>query len=236
MSGGGMPDTTVIYITASEMPERWMEFQLGHLHKAIEGKPIISVSRKPMDLGINLIDSEPKSYWNIYVQMLRAAKFAKTPYVAMAEDDTLYTKAHFNEFRPPLDKVSYDRSRWSLFTWDNMYCMRQRISNCSLISPTDLLIDAMEERQSVWPDGAPNELVGEVGREKVDKRMKVTVRGMVEWYCNDPIVQLNHPTGTDKGYQTDKHGRYMVKKHGQMKAFDIPYWGKASDIIKAYNG
>lgn len=222
-------DITILYVTANEMPERWMEFQLGHLKNAVGEAPIISLSRKPMDLGLNLLDEEPKSYWNIYMQLLKGALLAETPFVAMAEDDTLYTKAHFDEFRPPMDKVSYDRSRWSLFTWDNMYCIRQRISNCSLIAPTQLLIEALTERKEKYPNGCPNEVTGEVGREKVERRLGVTVRGCVEFYSFGPIVQLNHPTGSD---DTQKR---RWKKHGQLRAYDIPYWGKAQDIINVYN-
>lgn len=223
-----MHDLSVIYITANEMPERWAHFQVDQLLRAVGDVPIISISRKPMALGVNLIDENQKCYWNIYMQMLRAAKAAKTEYVAMAEDDVLYTKEHFLEFRPPKDKVSYDRSRWSLFTWDPIYCVRQRISNCSLIAPTGLIIEALTERRNKWPEGPPNELVGEVGREKVDKRLGVTVRGCVEWYCSSPIVQLNHPSGTDETQRT------RWKRHGQIKAYDIPHWGKAVDVARIY--
>jgi len=227
-----MNDLTILYITANEMSERWMRFQIGQLLKAVGDTPIISLSRKPMDLGTNMIDSEPKSYWNIYMQMLRGAWEAKTPYVAMAEDDTLYTKAHFEEFRPPLDKVAYDRSRWSLFVWERvpMYCVRQRISNCSLIAPRELLIEALTERKERWPNGAPIDLVGEVGRAKVDQRLGVTVRGCIEWYSYGPIVQLNHSDGTDDTQ------RRNWKRHGQIRAYDIPHWGKAKDIVGIYNG
>lgn len=232
-----MNDLTILYITASEMPERWMAYQLAHLQNAIGNTPVISVSRKPMSLGTNLLDTEPKSYWNIYMQMLRAAKLADTPYVAIAEDDTLYTPEHFKDFRPPLNAVSYDRARWSLFTWDNIYCMRQRVSNCSLIADRKYLIEALEERKAKYPDGLPNDKVGEVGRSKIEHRMNIPVRNAVEWYCKNPIVQLNHPSGTDNplGYAM-VDGKKMVKKHGQMKAYDIPYWGKATNIIEMYTG
>lgn len=226
-----MDDLTVIYLTANEMPDRWVEFALKHLHKAIDGSPIISISRKPMQLGIkNILDTEPKCYWNIYRQLMYGAMAATTPFIALAEDDVLYTKAHFREFRPPKDKVSYNRARWSLFTWDNIYCVRQRISNCSLIAPRDLIIEAISERISKYPQGCSNDVTGEVGREKVDRRLGVTIRGCVEWYCSDPIVQLNHPTGSDDRQKA------QWKRHGQIKAYDIPHWGKATDIIKIYRG
>jgi hypothetical protein len=227
-------DLTILYISASEMPESWMKFQLHHLCVAIGNTPIISVTRKPLELGHNILDTEPKSYWNIYMQMLNAAQLAETPYVAVAEDDTLYTRGHFFDFRPPLDHVSYNRSRWSLFTWHDRYCMRQRVSNCSLIAPRLYLIEALKERKERWPEPPHQDLVGEVGRDKVDHRMKVSVRKCIEWYCREPIVQLNHPNGTDTGDYGIENGKHMVKKHGPITAFDIPHWGKAMDIIAEY--
>lgn len=225
-----MSDLTIIYLTANEMPDLWMEFQLGHLMQAARGFQIISISRRPMDLGENLIDTQPKSYWNLYMQLLRGARMANTPYVAVAEDDVLYTREHFTEFRPPRNAVSYDRARWSLFSWERrpMYCLRQRISNCSLIAPRGYLVDALEERAKKYPHG--NDYVGEVGRRIVDRRLGVTERNMIEWYCTSPIVQLNHVSGTDDTQ------RRKWKKHGQVKAWDIPHWGRASDIVRVYDG
>lgn len=225
-----MDDLTVIYLTANEMPDHWVKFAVGHLLTAIKDTAVISISRKPMDFGTNLIDTEKKCYWNIYHQLLRGAMLAKTPFVALAEDDVLYTKEHFCEFRPAKDHVSYNRSRWSLFTWDNVYCVRQRISNCSLIAPRDLLIDALQERERRHPNGAPDEITGEVGRDKVAKWLDVKPRLCTEWYSYGPIVQLNHPTGSDATQKT------QWKRHGQIRAFDIPYWGKATDIVNVYKG
>ena len=223
-------DITILYITMNLMSQKWTDFQNHHLLKAADGAPIISVSRHPMTLGTNLLDTGTPGYWNLYSQLLRAAKEAKTPYVALAEDDVLYTRAHFHEFRPALDCVAYDRSRWSLFTWEKepFYCLRQRISNCSLIAPRDYLVAALEERQSRWPNGCDEKLLGEVGRSKVDHRLGVSQRGCVEYYSYGPIVQLNHPDGHDLTQKT------RWKRHGQVRAYDIPYWGPAKEILKYY--
>jgi len=224
-------DLTILYITANRLPRRWVKFQLWHLMEAAGGAPVIAASRKPMGgFSDNLIDTERACYWNIYRQMLRAAKRAETPFVAMAEDDTLYTRTHFYEFRPADDAVAYDRSRWSLFAWESrpFFCMRQRISNCSLIAPREYLIDALEEREAKYPDG--NDYVGEVGRPDVEKRLGVSRRNKVEFYSFGPIVQLNHvEAGEDRQ-------RRKWKRHGQMRAYNIPYWGKAEDIVRKYNG
>lgn len=218
-----MDDLTVLYISASNMPEKWVKFQIGHLLRASRGAEIISVTRKPLSLGTNHIEKERQCYWNIYRQMLRASKLAKTKFVAMAEDDTLYSREHFTQYRPPDDAVSYNRARWSLFEWDPIYCLRQRVSNCSLIAPRELLIEALTERERKYPDGT--DYVGEVGRRKVDRKMGVSPRKMVEWYSTVPVIQLNHRSGTDTG---------RGKKHGQITALDIPYWGKAKDIVETH--
>jgi len=226
-----MVDLTIIYITANEMPNAWTEHQIDTLKRAAGEFPIISVSRKPINFGFNMLDTAPKSYWNIYAQLFRAAVISDTEYVAMAEDDVLYTKEHFNEFRPVANQVSYDRSRWSLFAWEKnpMYCLRNRVSNCSLIAPRKYLIDALSERLQKWPHGYPDDSkVGEVGRSIVEKNLEVSFRNMTEWYCTNPIVQLNHINGTDDRQKT------KWKKHGQIKAWDIPFWGKAEDIVKIY--
>ena len=231
-------DLTIMYISASEMPDHWMQYQISCLLHAVGDSPIIAVTRKPLSLGMNIQDDGRKSYWNIYMQMLRAARIAQTRFVAMAEDDTLYTREHFADFRPSMDAVSYDRSRWSLFAWepDPIYCLRQRISNCSLIAPRKLLIEALEERREKYPGGIQNESCGEVGRANLERKLGLTHRESVEWYCKNPIVQLNHLTGTDLGNYPNMRGdgRHFYKKHGEIKAVEIPYWGTAREIVRHY--
>ncbi len=226
-----MDDLTVMYITANLMPAGWVDFQIVTLKQAFSVGNIVSVSRKPIDLGTNIVETGERCHWNIYRSMYLAATTAKTPFVAMAEDDVLYSQEHFREFRPEPDTVSYNRSRWSLFAWEKnpIYCLRQRISNCTLIAPRKLLIAALEERFAKWPDGAPNELAGEIGRPIIDRRMKVSSVKMVEWYSTCPVIQLNHVDAIDPTQQR------MWKKHGQLKAFDIPFWGKSADIVKRYS-
>lgn len=227
-----MSDLTIIYLTLNRLPERWMEFQLPHFRRAAAGRPVISISRLPMDLGTNVHDPGPYGYWNIYRQLCVGAKLADTEFVATAEDDALYHRYHYESFRPPPDAVSYNRARWSLFTWDAIYCLRQRVSNCTLIAPRKLLIEALEERLAKHPNGDsyPNEHVGEVGRWSIEKRLGVTIRKAVEWWSHVPVIHLNHPGGTDERQAT------LWKSHGELRAHDIPYWGKAADIAAKYLG
>lgn len=222
-------DITAIYLTLNRMPDSWTKFHLGHLKKSLKEIPVISISRLPMDFGENYLDEGPFGYVNIYRQILRGAKLAKTKYVAVCEDDTLYHENHFRRFRPKDDEFAYNRLRWSIFSWGiPQYSLRRRISNCGCIAPRALIIEALEERFAKCGYNIPITACGECGRNKLEKRLGITLRKQVDFYSTDAIVQLSHPSGTEPR-QT-----IMRKSHAEVRAFDIPYWGKASEVVKHY--
>lgn len=224
-----MADLTILYITASELPKSFAEYQMSVLLDAAGDYPIISASRQPLDLGINILDTEQRHISNIYRQILKMAKLAETEFVAIAEDDTLYHKDHFNFYRPDSDTFAYDQNRFALFTWgEPTYSWRNRKSNASLIAPRLLLIEALEERFAKYPEGTPAKLTGEVGRNKLEKQLGLTERKSIEVFCEQSMIQINHDTGTEDRQRSHR------KRLGQIKAFDIPHWGKASDIIANY--
>lgn len=227
MAGVLENDLTVVYLTANEHPESFTKYQQQVLREAIGDYPLISVSREPIDFGQNVLDTGKKSHINMYRQLLRAAKLATTPFIATAESDVLYSREHFTFYRPELDTFAYDMSRWLLFTWKPIYSLKQRISNCTLIAPREALIEALEERFERYPgDTMPPHFVSEVGRHIYERQMGVTLRKNTWVYADVPSVQFNHPNGTDST------GRR--KKLGEIKALDIPVWGRAEELAKKY--
>lgn len=62
--------------------------------------------------------------------------------------------------------------------------------------------------------------------------MGVTHRKHVEWWGKIPMVNLAHPRGVSPTYIGPTGSR---RKEGEMKAFEIPHWGKAADIADIYN-
>jgi hypothetical protein len=220
-----MNDITIIYLTVNEVPNEWQEFQIETLKKAIGDTPVISISRKSMDFGDNYLQFEDKSCSNVYRQILRGAKLAKTEYIAIAEDDSLYPEDHFR-YRPAKGVVGYNMSHWSLFNWgEPIYNWRNRRGGYTMIAERQLVIDALEERFHKYPNGIPESMAGEIGRERVEKQMGVTVQKVEEFTTNTPIINICHDNGLD-----DRARRHR-KNLGTLRAYDIPYWGKASDLI-----
>lgn len=232
-----MSDLTVIYLTANKMPKRWAEFHMEHLLRAVAGFPMVVISRDAMDLWrpeTEYLFQKGFSAWNVYVQLLRGAKLANTKYIAVAEDDTLYPRRHFTDFRPPDDAVAYDMSRWSVFSWleNPFYSAIRRHGNFTMIGPARLVIDALEEREAKYPHGVKDGFAGEIGRKDVARRLNVTQHKLVEWYCIEPMVNLCHPEGLSPTYINTPG---LERKPGELKAWDIPVWGKAKDIADIYN-
>lgn len=220
-----MDDITIIFLTLNKVPELWAKYHRDVLTEAIGPTPIITISKKPLNWGINLIQKS-EGHANIYRQILRGARAAKTPYIAIAEDDTLYPKSHFTDFRPPLDTFAYNLNRWGILTWGNpIYYLKLPWANASMIAPRELTIEAIEERLK---KGMPDEKCGELGKEKVERRLGVTHRKLMGFYTKDPVLSFDHDSGLDL------LGRKHRKALGWIRAYDIPVWGKASDIVKKF--
>lgn len=194
--------------------------------EAIGDSPVISVTKEPTSWGVNLLQEE-YGVENLFRQFLRAAKIAATPYVAIAEDDTLYPKEHF-EFRPPFDKIAYDLNRWAMLTWgEPFYFHKPHMCNAGMIAPRELLIKALEERFAKYPR-LPKMLQKEVGRNEFEKRCRVTEIPVELYYAAYPYVGLNHDGSVDFTQVTHR------KRIWPVRAYDIPKWGKAEDLLKKF--
>lgn len=230
-----MSNITAIFLTQNEVPEEWMKFHNKVLLEALDGAPLITLSRKLMPHlpGINVLQDKPKSMSNIYWQLLRGAKMATTDYIAVVEDDTLYPKEHFLQ-RPPKDKIGYNMNHWSLFTWITShhprptYSWRNRRGNYSMLSYRELVIAALEERFEKFPDGTPDKITGEIGRPMVEHNMGIKVREVQEFETTVGIINFNHANATDTLQLRQR------KSLGEIRAYDIPHWGRAKDLVKRF--
>jgi len=228
-------DLTVIYYTANWLDTHnpyFLENTKRQLLKAIGDLPLISVSQKPMAFGTNIcVGDIGRSHLNVYRQIMIGARAAKTKYVAMAEDDILYSYEHFHTYLPEKDRFAYDMSKWSLFTWTNppllSFRNNRKVVN-SLIAKRDMLVEAMEERFAKFPDESKINLSrwGDPGR--YEKDLGVTVRETEEFYSTVPNIVFSHPEAF--GYLS----RGKRKRLGDMRAIEVPYWGRAGDILKLY--
>ena len=215
------------------LKEDFAEKVRKELLKSIGDLPLISISKKPLDFGQNILDLEQhRSVTNIYKQILNATEKVETPYVALCEDDSLYPPAHFFTFRPKSNEFAYNLTRWNLFTWSKppFYSIKFRRILASLIAPKDLLISALKERYEKYPDISklPEKWMGEPGRNDYETMLGVKLQKAVDFYTYEPLVVFSHPDSLGYVVQGSK------KRANPVRALEIPYWGKAEDVLNKY--
>lgn len=225
-------ELTIVYYTANVLREPFFANVQRQLVEAAGDIPIISVSQKPISLGRNICVELGRSYLNIYRQMLIGAKSAETKYIAFAEDDTLYSAEHFRTYLPKDDEFAFDMARWSFYTWTQppTYSIKYRHSNSTMIAVRELFIEAIEERFSKYPDDSKTPLRYWGEPTRYEGRLRVTVRKPFEFTAQVPCITFSHPDAI--GY--DIQG--ATKRMGEIKAYDIPYWGKASEMAERFYG
>lgn len=224
---------TILYYTANRLREPFAKKVREQLVKVAGDIPIISISQKPMDFGVQNICVGDKIYssMNIYRQALVGAKSAKTKYIAMAEDDILYSREHFTDYTPKDDEFAYDYSRWAIYTWVKppMYSLKARRVLSTMICPRELFIEAMEERFKKYPDESCLKNISDFSEPgKYENNLGVTRRKSVEYESKVPCVVFTHEDALGYAEQGTK------KRLGQLRAYDIPYWGRAENLIQMY--
>ena len=217
-------DLTVVYYTANLIGERFAEAVRTLIKDT--GLPIVSVSHKPIDFGINSVVDLPVHTLSIYKQALIGAKEAKTPYIALCEDDVFYSPKHF-EYRPTDGKFAYNIGHWGVHTWDpRFFSWRGRRQLSNLICQRDLFIEAMEERFAKHGDDVDLSIFSEPG--KYERNLGVTVRETETFWSNPPNIVFSH----DKALSFAHLG--TRKRFGTLLATEIPYWGRVEKIAGAY--
>jgi hypothetical protein len=247
-----MTDLTILFITANRVPEAWASYHRDMLLEAVGDSQIITLSMKPTSIGLNIVQEEGRfsyesnpdypdphlvdavtgEYSGFYAQLLKGCRLADTPYVAVAEDDTLYTKEHFGH-RPSMDTLAYNLGRWSLYTWGPpVYSYMKSLMGCAGIYPRKLAVDMLEERFSIFKDKIPFKYFGELGR--YEKWLGVTIHPVEVFYSVPPIIQFNHDYFSTVPNTEEYIARRHKKRMGFLRAMDIPYWGKASELVKRF--
>lgn len=225
-----MTDLTIIYITANKLRESLASVCREQLLKAKGDAEIISVSKKPMDFGYNIVFDTPAGLINLYRETMAGVRQAKTKYVAIAEDDTLYSEQHF-KLRPKLGHFAYDVSCWGVYTWMKpaIYSFKQRRNHNMLICERDLYLKELEERFAKYTDDSkiPLKYFAEPGR--YNRQLGITTYPTQEIVSYLACVRFSHQ---DESLGMKYQG--IRKAVGFLQAYDIPQWGNADKLVERY--
>jgi hypothetical protein len=246
---------TIVYYTSNFLETAnpyFLRNTSEQLVKAADGLPIIIVSQKPIfflaqisdikEDSTNIVVGEKegivgRSHLNIYRQILIGAKAAKTKYVALAEDDILYSFEHFHDSVPEDNRFLYDMNKVSLFSWSKppIFSFRhnRKVIN-QLIAPRELLIEALEERfkrvEELLKTEPEEQIIKRWGDlTRYEERLGVTVRKADTFMSTCPSIVFSHEFAF--GYLNQGQRKAL----GDLRIVELAKWGRADQIIKLYD-
>src|SRR3972149_7194754 len=116
--------------------------------------PIVSVTRKPVDMGTNIcVGEQPVCYLNEWRQLLIGLKAAKTTFCITAEADCLYPPDYF-AFTPPVeDKIYYYDNLWIVWKYKNGFWRKTGHCEGAEICGREYWICRLEPLLSRYGDG-----------------------------------------------------------------------------------
>jgi len=219
---------TLLYYTASTIEEQLGDNVRKHLLEVNKGQyPIISVSQKPLNFGQNIHVGEiGKSYYNCYKQILTGATQVKTKYVAMCEDDTLYSEEHFAH-RPSSDAVfSYNTNMW--YTEETEYWNKGWHGMCTCIVATDYLVKTLQKRYDKFPD--IKKVVGKQTLRYFSEPGKKDGVAREFWNSKTPILTFNYfhaLGGKAKSVAHPPKSTQILEPWGDCWELKKKFWGRA---------
>lgn len=216
-------DLTVVYYTADQLPKKFSTTVFDTLWDNLEPDA-------PPPIEIHKESSVAPSHFGIYRQALQGAKWARTKYIALCEDDVLYSPEHF-KYRPKKAPFAYNMNFWNIHTWGEPVFTQKsggRRNLGQLICDRQAFITAMEERFAKYPDPADDLKPIWAEPSKYENQLGVTSQDWEAFHTNPPNIMFSHQTSLS--YQ----GLGERKRLGEIRATEIPSWGHAKDIRKLY--
>jgi len=210
-------NTIVFYSSNREKPD--LQDKIAkNLIKASHGLPIISVTHKPMKLGINICVGEMEACnHNLFRQIQIGAKLATTSFIAHAEADCLYPPDYFQYMPKNINESykctnNYVLNEWGKGEYSGFY--PKEFGTFSQITGREHLIreiDWVLRDRPFWDKKRTNERPIEIFRRRRWKLFDI----------DRPVVSVK----TEQGMS--KHTKII-----EPPVDEIPYWGKADDLRK----
>lgn len=243
-----MNDLTVLYYTANRIAPHFATAVARAIRLAIGDLPLIVVTRgAPVGGLLDILQptrclQAPEiapSIYQVYCNILSAARAAATPYVACAEDDTCYVPEHF-AYRPALDVFAYNQRRAVISRRlsadgrrrEAFYYVRPRTQMAMGLCGRELLIETLSEKFAAYPVPPPSTDVakkagwGEPGR--YERNLKLTPRALERFDWTERYnVTFNHAQSL--------MGRRRVQPEDAIYT-DLPPWGEASAFWERVHG
>jgi hypothetical protein len=207
---------TIIYVTHNREPEPLASVVREHLSKG--GLPIISVSHRPLDFGLNIaLGNIGLSHQNIYRQMLIGARNAKTKYVMWAEADCLYPPSHLDYIPRDDDSIFFNDNIWRFIPQREIFAKDPTFSICTIQATKKYLVCCLDEILKKRPGFSD---VIETGKNKLHHR-SIKTFNTANYETKEPVLNVIH-----------RNGMHRQHKPAGLQKWSVDYWPDAKTLRK----
>lgn len=214
-----MIDSTAIYISANVEDEAFEHKMRLYLQCSCNGLPIISVTRKSINLGLNIcVGKKPVSYRNAFRQLLIGLRTATTKYCHAAISDFLYPPEYFM-FQPFTDDGYFKYTNvWILHGWVGKntgtgYWQKHNPDG------------AMACNRLCWIAHLEKCFKDDDWNDPTDPPEPFATEALYSWSTPNPVISI----------KTDK----QLNKYTSIEKYTVeslPYWGEAIALRKELLG
>lgn len=213
-------EVSIIYYTANTEKPEFEAKVIENLKKQAGNIPIISVSRKPMDLGTNIcIGEQDVCYSNSFKQLLIGLESAKTEFCIAAESDCLYPPEYFQFTPPTKDNVYRYTNVWIHFVGKGAF-WRKSWSEGAQMCGREYWIESIKKVLE-GHDGWNNEFLQTHQALKEVLPFIFRTDDKYFWTSENPVITfktregLSYKTGFSAGSKTS-----------------LPYWGDVDSLCE----
>lgn len=210
--------STIIYYSSNQEDTDFEKKVQNTILKNSGRLPIVSVTQKPTDFGLNICIGEVgASGFNMLRQVLIACEAADTEYVVSAEADCLYGPDYF-QFQPTFDNVCYRNDNTYLMGLGRDYFWKKNEGGTwAQVINREYYIERLHELfegESKW-DATKKNFPKEKGMRLFDSYEAFTTEV--------PCVSIK----SGKGMRNYSHSE-------RIPITNLPFWGSGQDVRKKY--
>lgn len=220
----------IIYYTDNKIPESMATAVKNQIAKS--NLPIISVSLKPIDFGINFVlDLEP-SVISMFTQILTGLEASDADIVFLTEHDVLYHPCHF-DFIPQAGDIYYFNAnnwRWK-YPVDYFITYDHLTSLSGICASRGLLLNHYRRRmdwiaKQGYEDGRDPNWARKMGYEpgKLRRRGGFMDEKTAEWRSAFPNIDIRHKRTITPPKVTLDSFKHLPSNWREVMFDEVPGW------------
>lgn len=237
----------IVYYTDNELDPKIMKKCQEQLIKVESSKlPIISVSLKPIEFGVNYVLPLERGLLTMSKQILKGLKESTADVIFFCEHDVLYHPSHFDFTPTRKDIYYYNMNSWMLRSHDGHALYYDHKSLSGICAYRETLLAHYRERvrrieellkeanggQTVKAtsgnDVPLKEAIHRLGFEPGthNRPEKIDEIKAESWKSEHPNVDIKHETNWTKNRWKVEQFRDKSVAKSWKEAEEIPFWGK----------